>query len=668
MKIFYALIIFFLFTTTAEAQYWLKIDSVFSPFGVTVQSFSAPDFCDIDSDGDLDLFVGTLSDERVAFFRNKGNAQSPLFRRDTNLLASIYANGYQFTNADYPALADLDYDNDYDLVIGGFNGVLLYWNIGDSLNPIWEQDTSMMKTVNTMIGTDAKPSFADLDNDGDNDLVIGIGESFYGDVTPGITIAFRNNGSLYTPLFTLDNTLVTGIPDVGLNAYPYFKDMDNDGDFDLMMGRDLQTMLYYKNTGTMQTPIWSQTPTLVSPIESSRYWKNPSLCDLDGDGDNDLIYGTDDGSIFYYQNTGTITSPLLTRNTAYFQMIRIDGGASTTSLADFDNDGDQDIISGDQLGRFQYFRNDGTSTKPDFKKTTSAFTSLDAGSYSSPRFVDIDADGDIDIVSGALDGKLYSFINTNGVFVLSTSMFLGIDVGWQSAPSFADLNTDGKIDMIVTGEDGDSTKFYRNTDSNNFIVDQTLINGIVAPNYSFPCFADVENDGDIDLVFGKISGEITFYENSGTQFIPEWEKNDVLFSTIKVPQSSTPSFADLDGDERKDLIIGEYSGNLSFFKNMVPTSIEHTALFAPNEFLLEQNYPNPFNPLTTIRFSVAHSDIVTIKIFDILGKEIATLINSEMTRGNHSIQWNATNLPTGIYFYTLQSGSSIQTRKMLLLK
>ncbi len=668
MKLFYPLIILSIFTTIAQAQYWLKIDSVFSPFGVTVQSFSAPDFCDIDSDGDLDLFVGTLSDERVAFFRNKGNAQSPLFRRDTNLLSSIYANGFQFTNADYPALADLDFDNDNDLVIGGFNGVLLYWNIGDSINPIWEQDTTMMKTVNTMIGTDAKPSFADLDNDGDNDLVIGIGESFYGDVTPGITIAFRNNGSLYTPLFTLDNTLISGIPDVGLNAYPYFKDMDNDGDFDLMMGRDLQTMLYYRNTGTMQTPVWTSTSTLVSPIETSRYWKNPSICDLDGDGDNDLIYGTDDGSIYYYQNTGTVTSPALIRNTSYFQMIRIDGGGSTTSLADFDNDGDQDIISGDQLGRFQYFRNDGTSTKPDFIKTTSSFTSIDAGSYSSPRFVDIDADGDIDIVSGALDGKLYSYINTNGVFALNVSMFTGIDVGWQSAPSFADLNNDGKIDMIVSGEDGDSTRFYRNSGSNIFIVDQTLINGIVAPNYAFPCFADVDSDGDIDLVFGRISGDLTYYENSGTLTIPEWEKNDVLFSNIKVPQSSTPSFADLDGDGRKDLITGEYSGNFSYYKNMLPTSIERTAQFSPMVFSLEQNFPNPFNPNTAIRFSITQTGMVSLKIFDILGKEIATLINSQMIRGNHSIQWYAHNLPSGIYFYQLQNGSAIQTRKMLLMK
>ncbi|HAP35959.1 MAG TPA: hypothetical protein DCQ28_08480 [Bacteroidetes bacterium] len=668
MKFFYTFIIFSIFTTIVQAQNWLKIDSVFSPFGVTVQSFSAPDFCDMDGDGDLDLFVGTLSDERIAFFRNQGNAQSPVFRRDTNLLASIYANGYQFTNADYPALTDLDNDHDVDLVIGGFNGVLLYWNIGDSLHPLWKQDTALMKTVNTMIGTDAKPAFADLDGDGDKDLVIGIGESYYGDVTPGITISFRNNGTASVPNFVADNSLVTGIPDVGLNAYPFFKDMDSDDDLDLMMGRDLQTMLFYKNTGTTQIPIWTATPTLVSSLETVRYWKNPVLCDLDDDGDNDLIYGTDDGSMFYYQNTGSVTTPALTRNTAYFQMIRIEGGASTTSLADFDNDGDMDLISGEQLGKFQYFRNDGSSINPDFKKTTATFTSLDAGSYSSPRFVDLDNDGDYDIVSGALDGKIYCYINNSGTFTQNTSIFSGIDVGWQSAPSFADLNNDGHLDLIICGEDADSIKFYRNTGSNVFVVDNSFINGVSVPNYCYPCFVDIDSDGEYDLVFGKISGSLIAYENTGTPSFPVWQKNDDIFPDVKVPQSSTPSFADLDGDGRKDLVIGEYSGNFSFYKNMLTTSAEKTELWTPACFSLEQNYPNPFNPVTTIRFSIEQTGFASLKIYDAIGKEIVTLINNEMNRGNHSIQWNAAHLPSGLYFYRLQNGSSIQTRKMVLLK
>lgn len=668
-KISILFIVLVLYTPSALSQYWLKIDSVFSPFGVTVQSFSAPELCDIDADGDLDLFVGTLGDDKVAFFRNKGNAQAPVFRRDTLLLASIYANGFQFTNADYPALCDLDNDHDFDLVIGGFNKLLLYWNIGDSLHPVWMQDTTLFTAINVMIGTDAKPAFADLDADGDQDLVIGLGESFYGDVTPGITIAFRNNGSPSTPSFVADNSLVTGIPDVGLNAYPYFKDMDNDHDFDLIMGRDLQTMMYYKNTGTPQVPAWTSTPSLVSLLETTRYWKNPAVCDLDGDGDNDLIYGTDDGSMFFYENTGSPASPVLTRNTAYFQMIRIDGGASTTSLGDIDNDGDLDLISGEQLGKFQFFRNDGTAKNPDFKKTTSAFTTIDVGSYSSPRFVDIDNDGDLDIVSGALDGMIYCYINTNGAFSQNTSLFTGIDVGWQSAPSFADLNNDGFVDMLVCGESAAEAKFYRNTGSNGFTADNSFLTGVSVPSYSYPCFVDIDNDGDIDLVFGKISGTLVFYENTGTLSFPVWQLNNDIFPGVSVKQSSAPTFADLDGDGRKDLILGEYSGNFSYYKNMLPiaTAVTTTAI-APVNFSLSQNFPNPFNPETHIRFSLPYGTFVSLTVFDMLGKQHISLIHENMEPGVHDIVWNASQLPSGVYLCRLHAGTHTETRKMLLLK
>ena len=87
-----------------------------------------------------------------------------------------------------------------------------------------------------------------------------------------------------------------------------------------------------------------------------------------------------------------------------------------------------------------------------------------------------------------------------------------------------------------------------------------------------------------------------------------------------------------------------------------------------NEFYLSQNYPNPFNPNTKFTYSVAVSGIVTLKIFDILGSEVLTLVNEEKPAGNYEITWYAANLPSGVYFYRLKAGSFVQTRKMILLK
>jgi photosystem II stability/assembly factor-like uncharacterized protein len=85
-------------------------------------------------------------------------------------------------------------------------------------------------------------------------------------------------------------------------------------------------------------------------------------------------------------------------------------------------------------------------------------------------------------------------------------------------------------------------------------------------------------------------------------------------------------------------------------------------------FDLKQNYPNPFNPSTTIAFSLSHSGYVTLKVSNLLGAEVATVLVGNLTAGSHSVGWNAANFPSGVYFYRLQTGESIQTKKLLLLK
>ena len=88
----------------------------------------------------------------------------------------------------------------------------------------------------------------------------------------------------------------------------------------------------------------------------------------------------------------------------------------------------------------------------------------------------------------------------------------------------------------------------------------------------------------------------------------------------------------------------------------------------PGSFQLEQNYPNPFNPSTQINFTIASQSKVKLNVFDILGREIATLVNEEMMPGAHRAVFDASDLPSGTYFYRLQAGNLIQTKKMLLLR
>ena len=91
-------------------------------------------------------------------------------------------------------------------------------------------------------------------------------------------------------------------------------------------------------------------------------------------------------------------------------------------------------------------------------------------------------------------------------------------------------------------------------------------------------------------------------------------------------------------------------------------------LLAPNDFTLYQNYPNPFNPTTIIKYSLPHESIVTIKIFDVLGSEVKTLVSEKQEEGTYEIDFNASSLASGMYIYRMQAGSFVQLKKMMLIK
>lgn len=98
------------------------------------------------------------------------------------------------------------------------------------------------------------------------------------------------------------------------------------------------------------------------------------------------------------------------------------------------------------------------------------------------------------------------------------------------------------------------------------------------------------------------------------------------------------------------------------------TPVEENTPTLPIQFSLQQNYPNPFNPSTTIDFSLPHAGFTSLKVYNSLGSIVATLVDGPMSAGTHSIQWNAAEVPTGVYYYQLQSNGLFETRKLVLLK
>jgi len=109
-----------------------------------------------------------------------------------------------------------------------------------------------------------------------------------------------------------------------------------------------------------------------------------------------------------------------------------------------------------------------------------------------------------------------------------------------------------------------------------------------------------------------------------------------------------------------------YVDNLSF--DTLITSVSLTSNELPIKFNLAQNYPNPFNPSTSISFSLSIKSNVSLKVFDLIGREVATIFSGDLPAGNYAKQWNAAKMASGIYFYRLQAGPLTETKKLVLLK
>ncbi len=112
-------------------------------------------------------------------------------------------------------------------------------------------------------------------------------------------------------------------------------------------------------------------------------------------------------------------------------------------------------------------------------------------------------------------------------------------------------------------------------------------------------------------------------------------------------------------------------GNTSEFSSLdtvVVTDISSTINNLPEVYALYQNYPNPFNPVSKIKYDIPELSFVTLKIYDVLGSEIATLVNEEKPVGSYEVTFDASNLPSGVYFYQLKTKGYLETKKMILMK
>ncbi|MCH7770810.1 MAG: T9SS type A sorting domain-containing protein [Bacteroidetes bacterium] len=147
-------------------------------------------------------------------------------------------------------------------------------------------------------------------------------------------------------------------------------------------------------------------------------------------------------------------------------------------------------------------------------------------------------------------------------------------------------------------------------------------------------------------------------------FSLEVDKPITIIVGYTIGQGNSPLNSVTVGKEVSAFVQQFYQSN--FDDNVLPVEEENNLIV--EEFKLFQNYPNPFNPSTRIQYAVSSRQFVSLKVYDVLGNEIAVLVNEEKPAGTYELEWDASRFPSGVYFYQLRSGSFVQTKKMILLK
>jgi hypothetical protein len=646
---------------------------------------------DYNCDGKNDLFTWAPGGIRV--YKNITSGGFPTWTLVESLVYSYQPpnnlNLY-VSSVDMPAIDDVDYDGDLDVLTFGVLGTSLEYHknlsmetygICDSLifelkNQCWghfaESSTSNNVILNytgwpcsggsivnpempltdidryaperkPLLNGSAKHSGStvmmwDMNGDGVRDLLIG-------DVSFPNLVNLENGGTAPnqdSPMTTKDTVFpyYNVSADVNVFPSPYYQDVDNDAISDLIvttnssnLSVDKQSVWLYKNNGVDDLPVldFQKTDFLQEYMIEQGTGSAPVIFDWDADGLKDLVIGTlgsyDILSTAYlpgvglYRNSGTASAPEFTWVTDDFSSLSTSGLpiGLHPAFGDLDNDGDEDMIVGDSEGNLHYFQNTaGAGNTASFvlaipMMTDQSAVIIDLGYYATPQLIDIDRDGDLDIVSGKRDGKL-AWIKNKGsvsapVWEVNTTSLGGVDVReWFELPN--------------------------------------------GSGYSVPFVVDFA--GAYELFVGSKSGYIFHYNQIDGNLAGTFTELDTTYMDINPGQRSSAAFYDFDNDGVRELLVGNYRGGLLCYNYRVNSS--DVKEFENQSFVV---YPNPASDRLEIQWKQGFNK-VSLKIIDPSGRVVYSL-----TTGASQVIIPVNEWSTGVYIILDETGTVAPARVMI---
>jgi hypothetical protein len=430
-----------------------------------------PQLGDLDCNGRSDLLIGRL-DGTVARYEAEASEPggAPAFRLVANEFEGIRIVGQQIGpplplgpsmhGANTMALADHDGDGDLDLFWGDFfePGLLLIPNGGTCPGPSFRSRPVPFPVGNPLStsGYNA-PAFGDLSGDGRADLVVGVLGGAYNPLrTSAENLYYLTRGD--GDAWQVRSRRLLPVLDVGSESVPAIADLDGDGDLDVVLSNkldpsDLQTSVVYRleNVGTARRPALR----LASPLDlGRRFHAAPAFADLDADGRLDALVGGWGPRLAWYRGTAGGFEPA---DTALVTITR--GSNTVPALGDLDGDGDLDLLVGESSGWLNYYRNAGDVHAPRFELVSDEFEKIRLGRRSAPALVDLDRDGDLDLLVGSENDGLALFRNhgTRSAARLVRDSLFQADAPLLATPAAGDLDGDGDVDLVLGGAGGGLT-------------------------------------------------------------------------------------------------------------------------------------------------------------------------------------------------------------------
>lgn len=528
---------------------------------------------------------------------------------------------------------------------------------------------------------------------------------------------YMNNEGFFTDIYGNSPELAAAEMNGNATRTPVLVDYDNDGDRDLWFGTDYAHFLFRNDDGvfvnvTGDMGIESGVPGFVSIYG----YEMSAWIDWDLDGDLDMLVAqTNNPDYIFLRNDGdqfvdiAAEVGLAGKNEAGS---RGDRGYDTGRIQwiDWDGDGDPDLSAGWKL-----FRNDDGY----LNEVSESVGFLPFHEIRFCDWFDYDLDGDFDFFVQGYQLRDELWQNDNGTFV-NVTQDIGLDLftdDGQASLNIGDFDNDGDEDLFFSindWEDIEAMLLNHEEDGVRSLIEVAAYAGFgLVGDRKGAAILDYDMDGLLDIFCPSLQYGSLVYHNLGPELINNWIGLDLwgttsnkdgvgsfvecyaggqkyiryrkVPSTWKVQDNTYIHFGIGQATSVDSVVIHWPMGTKQVLTDLAinqyhkveessGTSVQLADIQAPQTLSLGQNYPNPFNPATTIDYSLAKSENVTLKIFNVRGDEIAALISGvRQMAGQYSVVWdgkdnNGHKVSSGIYVYQLQAGEHIASKKMTLLK